>query len=162
MRQLAKREVSRRSSRSCETDDRTLASPATGRTVLANCLGFALALVVGVARGDEGSDWATPFTPDEHTVVLYHFDEGHGNETHDACGDRELTLRPKETALWGSRPGFGTTARFDRQDAHVLFGPVNNDKLQLRKCPEEWTIELWVRYSGPGGAFPSEVQRAFA
>ena len=102
-----------------------------------------------LVRADDS--WRRPFEPDQHTVVLYHFDEGRGNETHDASGDPALTLRPKETALWGSRPGFGATARFDRQDGHVLFGPVNNDKLQLRKCPEEWTIELWVRYSGLGG-----------
>ena len=116
-------------------------------------MSVALAFVSGVARGGagSGSDWTRPFTPDEHTVVLYHFDEGQGNETYDACGDPALTLRAKESALWGSRPGFGATARFDRQDASVLFGPEDNDKLQLRTCPEEWTIEMWVRYSGFGG-----------
>ena len=114
-------------------------------------LGFALALAAGAAQGGAESDWTRPFTPDEHTVVLYHFDEGRGNETLDACGDPELTLRSRETALWGSRPGFGTTARFDRRDACIRIGPVNNDKLQLRTCPEEWTVEMWVRYTGPGG-----------
>ena len=96
-------------------------------------------------------DWKEPFEPDEHTVALYHFDEGEGSEAHDACGDPELTLRAYREALWGSRPGFGATARFDRQNAHLLVGPANNDKLELRTCTEEWTIEAWVRYTGPGG-----------
>ena len=63
-------------------------------------LSFALALVAGAAQGGAESDWTRPFTPDEHTVVLYHFDEGSGNETRDALGDPELTLRAKR-ALWG-------------------------------------------------------------
>ena len=97
------------------------------------------------------SDWTRPFEPDEHTVALYHFDEGEGSEAHDACGDPELTLRAYKEALWGSRPGFGSAARFDRQNAHLLVGPANNDKLELRTCTQEWTIEAWVRYTGPGG-----------
>ena len=97
------------------------------------------------------SDWTRPFEPDEHTVALYHFDEGEGSEAHDACGDPELTLRAYKEALWGSRPGFGSAARFDRQNAHLLVGPANNDKLELRTCTREWTIEAWVRYTGPGG-----------
>ena len=96
-------------------------------------------------------DWNEPFEPDEHTVALYHFDEGSGDEAHDACGDPELTLRSKGRALWGSRPGFGSTARFERSDSNIRMGPVNHDKLQLRTCTEEWTVEAWVRYSGPGG-----------
>ena len=96
-------------------------------------------------------DWREPFEPDGHTVALYHFDEGSGDEAHDACGDPELTLRAYGEALWGSRPGFGATARFDRQNAHLLVGPANNDKLELRTCTEEWTVEAWVRYTGPGG-----------
>ena len=96
-------------------------------------------------------DWREPFEPDEHTIALYHFDEGSGDEAHDACGDPALTLRAYQQALWGSRPGFGSTARFDRQNAHLLVGPANNDKLELRTCTREWTIEAWVRYTGPGG-----------
>lgn len=94
----------------------------------------------------------TPFQQDEHTVALYRFDEGRGNEAHSACGDPALTLRAKE-ALWGRRPGFGATARFTRRpdDANLFVGPVNNDKLHLRPCANAWTIEAWVRYTGPGG-----------
>ena len=105
------------------------------------------------ARGDTGSDWSKPFQPDEHTVVLYHFDEGEGNTAHDALGDPDLTLRANKQALWGTRPGFGATARFERRtdDANVLVGPTNNDKLHLRPCTEAWTIEAWVRYTGEGG-----------
>jgi hypothetical protein len=107
----------------------------------------------GLARGDEGSDWKKPFRPDQHTVVLYHFDEGRGNEAYDACGDATLTLRAHKTALWGSRPGFGTTARFARRadDADLRVGPTNNDKLHLKTCTKVWTVEAWIRYTGPGG-----------
>ena len=68
------------------------------------------------------SDWTRPFEPDEHTVALYHFDEGEGDEAHDACGDPDLTLRSSGRALWGSRPGFGTTARFERSDSNIRVG----------------------------------------
>ncbi|MDA0591169.1 MAG: putative Ig domain-containing protein [Planctomycetota bacterium] len=107
------------------------------------------AKTVNVARGDEGSDWSKPFQADEHTVVLYHFDEGEGNTARDALGDPELTLRANRQALWGKRPGFGATARFERRDddANLLIGPTNNDKLHLRPCTQEWTIEAWVRYT---------------
>ena len=97
------------------------------------------------------SDWTRPFEPDAHTVALYHFNEGEGDEARDACGDPELTLRSGGRALWGSRPGFGSTARFERSDANLRIGPANHDKLQLRTCTEEWTVEAWVRYTGPGG-----------
>ena len=32
-----------------------------------------------------------------------------------------------------------------------MVGPVNNDKIHLRGCTQEWTIEAWVRHTGPGG-----------
>ena len=94
-------------------------------------------------------DWTRPFEPDEHTVALYHFDEGAGDEAHDACGDPELTLRSGGRGLWGNRPGFGSTARFERSDANLRIGPANNDKLKLRTCTEAWTVEAWVRYNRP-------------
>jgi len=105
------------------------------------------------ARAADPSDWMRPFVPDEHTVVLYHFDEGRGNEAHDAMGDPALTLRPHREALWGSREGFGATARFERRedDGTIRIGPANNDKLQLRTCRRAWTVEAWVRYTGPYG-----------
>ena len=94
-----------------------------------------------------------PFEPDDHTIVLFHFDEGEGNQTADACGDTQLTLRAHRQAQWASHPGFGACARFDRRadDANLLVGPANNDKLHLRSCTSEWTVEAWVRYTGAGG-----------
>ena len=116
-----------------------------------------LGLTTGVAQagdsqGNSGSDRTKPFTPDEHTVVLYHFDEGKGDEAHSACGDPKLTLRPLGgTSLWGEREGFGSTARFDQTDSSVLIGPTNDDRIQFRTCEKEWTLEAWVAYTGPGG-----------
>lgn len=97
--------------------------------------------------------WRQPFAPDDDTVVLYHFDEGEGNETHDALGDESLTLRANKRGLWGQHEGFGSTARFERKDddPNLLIGPVNHDKLHLRGCTKAWTIEAWVKYEGPGG-----------
>ena len=97
--------------------------------------------------------WKQPFAPDEHTVALYHFDEGEGNETHDALGDKSLTLRANKRGLWGQHEGFGTTAKFERKDddPNLLIGPVNHDKLHLRSCTYAWTIEAWVKYEGQGG-----------
>ena len=98
------------------------------------------------------SDWTRPFEPDGHTVALYHFDEGEGNDAHDACGDSELTLRSGGAGAVGaagraSGPRRGSSAA----DANLRIGPANHDKLQLRTCTEEWTVEAWVRYTGPGG-----------
>ena len=42
-------------------------------------------------RGDDA--WRHPFEPDNNAVALFHFDEGAGDETHDAPGDKALTLR---------------------------------------------------------------------
>ena len=104
-----------------------------------------------LVRADDS--WRQPFEPDEHTVVLYHFDEGAGNETHDALGDNSLTLRANKRGLWGRRDGFGATARFERKhdDPNLLVGPANHDKLHLRGCNKAWTIEAWVKYEGKGG-----------
>lgn len=90
--------------------------------------------------------------PDGDTIALWRFDEGRGNEAHDACGDRSLTLRAK-AAQWGERPGGGAVARFERRadDASVFVGPANHDKLHLRTCPEAWTVEASVRHTGTGG-----------
>ena len=106
---------------------------------------------VPTLRADDS--WRQPFEPDEHTVVLYHFDEGAGNETYDACGDKSLTLRANKRGLWGRREGFGATARFERKDddPNLLVGPANHDKLHLRGCKKAWTIELWAKYEGKGG-----------
>ena len=97
--------------------------------------------------------WRRPFDPDEHTVVLYHFDEGTGNETHDALEDKSLTLRANKRGLWGRRDGFGATVRFERKDddPNLLVGPANHDKLHLRHCTNAWTVEAWVKYEGHGG-----------
>ena len=117
------------------------------------CVVLCLAAIVcsPPLRADDA--WRRPFDPDEHTVVLYHFDEGAGNETHDALGDNSLTLRANKRGLWGRRDGFGATARFERKDddPNLLVGPANHDKLHLRNCTKAWTVEAWVKYEGHGG-----------
>ena len=121
-----------------------------------NTTRVALAIVVALATSafaqtGNGSDTSAPFELDEFTEVLYHFDEGEGNEAHSACGDPKLTLRAMGAALWGEREGFGNTARFDRSDSAILVGPVDDDRVQLRNCDKEWTVEVWAAYTGPGG-----------
>ena len=114
-------------------------------------IGVLLSAISSRLAADE--TWRQPFKPDKHTIVLYHFDEGNGNETHDALGDDSLTLHANKTGLWGQHDGFGATARFQRKDddPNLLVGPVNHDKLHLRSCTTAWTIEAWVKYEGPGG-----------
>lgn len=116
------------------------------------CLVSAMLFGIDIAYS-HNTDWHKPFPPDEHTVVLYHFDEGEGNEARDALGDPELTLHAVKQALWEKHAGFGTAARFERRadDANVFVGPKNNDKLHLRTCTKEWTVEASVRYTGEGG-----------
>jgi len=91
------------------------------------------------------------FARDADTVVFYPFTEGAGDTVAEASGDPALTLRAHGNALWGHAEGFGPTARFVRSDddGTVLVGPVNHDALELRRCPDAWTVEAWVRYSGP-------------
>ena len=94
------------------------------------------------------------FEQDANTVVLYRFDEGAGDECHEAT-DPALTLRAHKRALWGSVEGLGPVIRFERgsnDDANVLVGPIDHDALELRRCPDEYTVEAWVRYTGPWGA----------
>ena len=93
-----------------------------------------------------------PFVPDKYTEALYHFNEGKGNAAYDACGDSKLTLW-SQAPIWREHPDFGFVAGFTRRqdDANLFIGPVGNDKLHLRSCPEEWTIEAYVRYTGPIG-----------
>ena len=111
------------------------------------------ALVVFSPRLNAEDARQRPFEPDEQTVVLYHFDEGAGNETRDALGDKSLTLHANKRGLWGRRAGFGATARFERKDddPNLLVGPANHDKLHLRNCTKAWTVEAWVKYEGRGG-----------
>ena len=100
------------------------------------------------------SDWTGRFEPDRHTVALYRFDEGDGREAHDACGDAALTLTARQ-ALWGRAPDGGAAARFASvdDDANVFVGPLNHPKLMLKPCTREWTVEAWIRYTGPWGGF---------
>ena len=100
------------------------------------------------------SDWTRRFEPDRHTVALYRFDEGDGCEAHDACGDAALTLRARH-ALWGRGPNGGAVARFESvdDDANVFVGLLNHPKLMLKPCTREWTVEAWIRYTGPWGGF---------
>ena len=50
-------------------------------------------------------DWTRPFEPDEHTVALYHFDEGAGDEAHDACGDPGADAAVRWTGVVGQPAG---------------------------------------------------------
>lgn len=98
------------------------------------------------------------FHHDVDTVVLYRLDEGSGDVCHEAS-DPALTLRAHKRGLWVDVPDFGPVYRFERgcgDDANVLVGPVDHDALELRRCPNAYTVEAWVRYTGPWGA---EVQR---
>ena len=67
---------------------------------------------------------------------------------------RALTLKARH-ALWGRAPDGGAAARFESvdDDANVFVGPLNHPKLMLKPCTREWTVEAWIRYTGPWGGF---------
>ena len=50
-------------------------------------------------------EWNEPFEPDEHTVALYHFDEGEGDEAHDACGDSGADVAVLRAGVVGQPSG---------------------------------------------------------
>jgi len=75
-----------------------------------------------------------PFPPDEHTLLLYHFDEGQGSVAKDASGrgyDGEV-----RGARWEAGK-FGGALAFDGQDDYVDTG-YNTDT-------PTWTIAAWVK-----------------
>jgi len=84
-----------------------------------------------------------PLQPDEHTLLLYHFDEGQGTVAHDASGhgyDGEV-----RGAQWA--PGrFGSALWFDGQDDSVF-----RETLEAIRGLKQMTVECWFNQDAAAG-----------
>ena len=100
--------------------------------------------------------------PDEQTVVLYDWQGSNGQLIRDIVGDEELTLT--WTNMGGDRRVSwpGREGRFPQDTGHGehgFVGPQHSDKLDLRTCMAEWTVEAWVRRGGPFQAFGDKLDK---
>ena len=86
---------------------------------------------------------ATPFEPDEHTLLLYHFDEGSGATAHDATA--AAYHGEVRGAQWGDGK-FGSALSFDGKDDSVFrhLTPALRGLKQL-------TVECWFSQTDPQG-----------
>ena len=91
--------------------------------------------------------------PDEHTVFLYDWQGEKARLIPDVAGDPDLAL--DWTNMGGDRRVHypGRRGRFPQEPGHGEHGfaslATNHDKHNLRTCPDEWTVEAWVRRGGP-------------
>ncbi len=84
-----------------------------------------------------------PFTPDEHTLLLYHFDEGEGELARDAGPHGYHGA--VQGAAW-SEGRFGGALRFDGVDDSVF----RKDTPAMQKLPVV-TVECWFSPDDPSG-----------
>jgi len=101
-----------------------------------------LSLTCALATAQDGSPLA-PFEPDEHTLLLYHLDEGEGLVARDAGRfgyDGEV-----QGATWAAGR-FGGGLRFDGRRASV-FRKLTEAIVGLRQI----TVECWFNQENPEG-----------
>lgn len=97
----------------------------------------------GGAGGAASTPPLQPFTPDAHTLLLYHFDEGTGRTAHDAGGhgyDGEV-----QGARWATGR-FGKALRFDGKD-DCVFRKATNAICNVK----QFTVECWFNQDDPSG-----------
>lgn len=101
-----------------------------------------------------GADWAAPqaqpFAPDEHTVLLLHFDE----ETTDASGANTHVREIGEVSYADGR--FGQALACDGNDGVVY------DISALHIGNQNWTVECWFKMPKPDVLHASLIQSPFA
>jgi hypothetical protein len=89
------------------------------------------------------SNPTAPFVPDEHTLLLYHFDEGQGTAAKDSSGrgcDGEI-----RGAQW-AEGRFGKALRFDGVDESVF-----RQSLPAVQGLKRLTVECWFKQDNPEG-----------
>ena len=95
---------------------------------------------------------------DRHTVALWDWQGASGKLIPDVAGDEELTLTwtnvKGDTRL--PRPGWGRYPYFIGGGEGGFVGPQHNDKVDLRTCASEWTVEAWLRRGGPVDGYGRE------
>ncbi len=83
-----------------------------------------------------------PFLADEHTVGLWHFDEGSGNEAKDESGyGNHGTLHGSEESDW-IHGQFWKGLEFDGTGEHVDMGDPGDDSLEASGA---YTVESWIK-----------------
>lgn len=81
-----------------------------------------------------------PFTPDEHTLALWHLDEGQGNIIHDSSGHGNDGII--YGAAWATGR-FGSGLDFVNSIDYVEVQNNPDESLNLL-CGDEFTVELWI------------------
>ena len=100
---------------------------------------------------------------DENTVALWDWQGPSGKLFPDRMGDAELTLTWTNMAgdLRRPRPGWGQYPHLVGGGEFGYVGPLKNDKVDLRTCTEEWTVEAWVRRGGRFSEYATKMGRHF-
>ncbi len=106
-------------------------------------LSISLCLLGLLAARAVASDPTAPFETDEHTLLLYHFDEGEGPCAKDSSGhgyDGQI-----QGAQW-SAGRFGSALRFDGVDDCVF-----RETTEAIRGLKQLTVECWFRQDNPTG-----------
>ncbi len=106
-------------------------------------LSVSLFLLGLIAVRAAASDPTTPFEPDSHTLLLYHFDEGEGDVAKDSSGNGYDGVI--QGAQW-AEGHFGQALRFDGVDDSVFR--KTSEAIQGLK---QLTVECWFRQDDPSG-----------
>lgn len=108
------------------------------------CLADPLTFLIAAAIAGATDDLPLrPFVADEHTLLLYHFDEGEGSVTRDAS--RYGYHGEVRGAKWAEGK-FGKALRFNGKDACV-FRKTTEAIRELRRV----TLECWFNQGDPSG-----------
>ena len=99
-------------------------------------------LVAAVAAATDGSP-LKPFLPDEHTLLLYHFDEGEGTIARDA--GKHGYHGEVRGAKW-TEGKFGKALRFNGKDACVF-----RKMTEAIRALKQVTVECWFNQDDPSG-----------
>ena len=98
---------------------------------------------------------------DANTVVLYNWQGPSGKLIKDVMGDDNLTLTwvnmKGDTRV--QRPGWGGYPLFIGGGEGGFVGPQHNDKLDLRTCSKEWTVEAWVKRGGRSNIYFEKLMK---
>ena len=91
-----------------------------------------------------GTSPLSPFPPDDHTLLLYHFDEGQGTVAHDSSKygyDGEI-----HDAVWTDKGRFGKALEFNGTSSTV-FRKMTEAITNLK----QFTVEAWFNQDNPSG-----------
>ena len=95
-----------------------------------------VAVTAGLLIGQVGSAWAQ----DEHTVGLWHFDEGDGEDVMDVS---ENQLHGIQVGCEWEKGRFGAALRIAQAGSHVAI--PHSEVLDL----QVFSVEFWTRYTDP-------------